>query len=44
MPATSKSQFRLMKSIENDPKVAKRVGMSQQKAAEYTSSNVGKKS
>lgn len=39
MPAVSKAQFRLMKAIENDPKVAKRVGMSQKAAAEYTSSN-----
>lgn len=44
MPATSKAQFRLMKAIETNPKVAKRVGMSQSKAAEYTESNVGKKS
>ena len=39
MPAVSKAQFRLMKAIENDPKVAKRVGMGQKAAAEYTSSN-----
>jgi hypothetical protein len=43
MPAKSKSQFRLMKAIENDPKVAKKVGMSQSAAKEYTSSNIGKK-
>lgn len=43
MPAKSQAQFRLMKAIENDPKVAKRVGMSSKAAAEYTSSNVGKK-
>lgn len=43
MPAKSQAQFRLMKAIEHDPKVAKRVGMSAAKAAEYTSSNVGKK-
>jgi hypothetical protein len=43
MPATSKSQFRLMKAIENDPKVAKKTGMSQSAAKEYTSSNAGKK-
>lgn len=43
MPAKSQAQFRLMKAIENDPKVAKRVGMSPAKAAEYTESNVGKK-
>jgi len=28
-----------MKAVENDPKVAKRVGMSRKAAAEYTSSN-----
>lgn len=43
MPAKSQAQFRLMKAIEHDPKVAKRVGMSAAKAAEYTESNVGKK-
>lgn len=43
MPATTKSQFRLMKAIEHDPVVAKKIGMSQSKAAEYTSRNVGKK-
>ena len=43
MPAKSQAQFRLMKAVENDPKVAKRVGMSPAKAAEYTESNVGKK-
>jgi hypothetical protein len=44
MPAKSKSQFRLMKAVEHNPAVAKRVGMSSSQAAEYTSSNVGKKS
>ena len=44
MPAKSKAQFRLMKAVEHNPKVAKRVGMSSEKAAEYTSGNVGKKS
>lgn len=43
MPAVSRSQYRLMKAIENDPKVAKRIGMSQEQAKEYTKSNVGKK-
>jgi hypothetical protein len=43
MPAKSKAQYRLMKAIENDPEVAKRIGMSQEKAKEYTKSNVGKK-
>lgn len=32
-----------MKAVENDPKVAKRIGMSQEQAKEYTKSNVGKK-
>lgn len=43
MPAKSKAQFKLMKAIEHNPAVAKRVGMSSSKAAEYTESNVGKK-
>ena len=43
MPASSKAQFRLMKAVENSPKVAKKVGMSQSAAKEYTSSNTGKK-
>lgn len=43
MPAKSRAQFRLMKAIEHNPGVAKRVGMSQSAAAEYTGSNVGKK-
>lgn len=32
-----------MKAIEHNPKVAKRIGMSAEKAAEYTGANVGKK-
>lgn len=44
MPAKSKAQFRLMKAIEHDPKIAKKFGMSRESAAEYTSSNVAKKS
>ncbi len=32
-----------MKAVENNPKLAKKVGMSQEQAAEYTKSNVGKK-
>ena len=44
MPAKSKAQFRLMKAVAHDPKVAKRVGISQSTASEYTESNVGKKS
>jgi hypothetical protein len=43
MPAKSKAQFKLMKAIEHNPEVAKRVGMSQEAAKEYTKSNVGKK-
>ena len=43
MPAKSKAQFRLMKAIENNPELAKKIGMSQEKAKEYTKSNVGKK-
>lgn len=43
MPAKSRSQFRLMKAIENNPKLAKKIGMSQEQAAEYTKGNVGKK-
>ena len=44
MPAKSKAQFRLMKAIEHDPKIAKKFGISQDVAAEYTSSNVKGKS
>lgn len=44
MPAKSKAQFRLMKAVEHNPKLAKRTGISQDVAAEYTSSNTGKKS
>lgn len=43
MPAKSKQQFKLMKAIEHNPELAKKFGMSQEKAAEYTKSNVGKK-
>jgi hypothetical protein len=43
MPAKSKAQFRLMKAAEHNPKLAKRVGISSDVAAEYTQSNVGKK-
>lgn len=43
MPAKSKAQFRLMKAAEYNPKLAKRVGISPDVAAEYTQSNVGKK-
>jgi len=44
MPAKSKAQFRLMKAVEHNPKLAKRTGISSDVAAEYTSSNTGKKS
>jgi hypothetical protein len=44
MPAKSKAQFRLMKAVEHNPKLAKRTGISPDVAAEYTTSNVGKKS
>jgi len=40
MPARSKAQFRLMKAVEHNPKIAKKVGMSSSAAAEYTHSNV----
>ena len=43
MPATSRAQFRLMKAVENNPSLAKKTGISQATAAEYTKSNVGKK-
>ena len=43
MPAKSKQQYKLMKAIEHDPALAKRIGMSQEQAKEYTKSNVGKK-
>ena len=44
MPATSKSQFRLMKAAENNPKFAKKVGIKPSVAKEFTEKNVGKKS
>lgn len=44
MPAKSKAQFRLMKAIEHDPKLAKKFKVMPSMAAEYTESNVGKKS
>ena len=43
MPAKTKSQFRLMKAAERSPKFAKKVGIPPNVAAEYTSSNKGKK-
>lgn len=44
MPAKSKAQFRLMKAVEHNPKVAKKVGIRPDVAAEYTQSNVKGKS
>ena len=43
MPARSKAQFRLMKAVQYNPKVAKKVGIEPSVASEYTESNVGKK-
>lgn len=43
MPAKSKAQFRLMKAVEHNPKIAKKVGISEDVAKEFTQSNVGKK-
>ena len=43
MPAKSQAQFRLMKAAENNPKFAKKVGIKPSVAAEFTSSNKGKK-
>lgn len=44
MPAKSKSQFRLMKAAENNPKFAKKVGIKPSVAAEFTSGNVNGRS
>ena len=43
MPATSKSQFRLMKAVEHSPKFAKKVGIKPPVGKEYTTGNTGKK-
>jgi len=43
MPAKSKAQYKLMKAAENNPEFAKKIGISQEKAKEFTSKNVGKK-
>lgn len=43
MPAKSQAQFRLMKAAENNPKFAKKVGISPDIAGEFTQSNKGKK-
>lgn len=42
MPAQSKAQFKLMKAAENNPKFAKKVGISQEVAKEFTEGNKGK--
>lgn len=44
MPAKSQAQYRLMKAAESNPKFAKKVGIKPSVAAEFTESNVGKKS
>jgi hypothetical protein len=46
VPAKSKKQFRFMKMMEHNPEKAKSAapGLSKEEAAEYTESNVGKKS
>jgi len=36
MPAKSKAQFRLMKAVEYNPKIAKKVGISEDVAKEDT--------
>ena len=43
MPAKSQAQFLLMKAAENNPKFAKKVGISPSTAAEFTQANKGKK-
>jgi len=43
MPAKSKAQFRLMQAAAHNPKIAKKVGISEDVASEYTESNVGKR-
>ena len=44
MPAKTQAQYRLMKAAEKNPKFAKKVGIKPSVAAEFTESNVGKKS
>ena len=44
MPAKTQAQFRLMKAAEHSPDFAKKVGIKPGVAAEFTQSNVGKKS
>jgi hypothetical protein len=43
MPAKSKAQFRLMKAAETNPEFAKKFGIDQAVAREYTKDNKGKK-
>ncbi len=43
MPAKSKAQFRLMKMLENNPKLAKEYGISREQAREFTEENIGNK-
>lgn len=43
MPAKSQAQFRLMKAVEHNPKVAKQTGISKSVASEFTQANKGKK-
>lgn len=44
MPAKSKEQFRLMQAVAHNPSFAKKAGIKPSVGAEYTKSNVGKKS
>jgi len=41
MPAVSQKQFKFFKMLENNPKKAKKKGISPAKAKEYTSHNKG---
>ena len=43
MPAKSKAQFRLMQAAAHNPDVAKKTGISQNVAKEFTESNVKSK-
>lgn len=43
MPAKSKAQFRFMKAAANNPEFAKKVGIKQKDAEEFTKENKGKK-
>lgn len=44
MPASSQKQFKFMKAAEHNPEFAKKVGISSEKAAEYTKENKGESS